>query len=142
MKALECLNNVKLIDMKLKNNIEELESLRKLSAKMSPLLEGGSESGIGEIQETVSSAFTIRESIERINKEIDVCMKYKKDVKTIICENCDSDCCTLLYLRYFLYKTYCEIAEAMNFSYKWVKGGIEKRAFEQFQKGMERQKMK
>lgn len=72
-----------------------------------------------------------------INTEIDRFVRHKQEVLRIMDENCDPECITLLYARYFQYKAWEEIAVEMGYSYKWVSGGLHQRALSQVQKGLD-----
>ena len=73
--------------------------------------------------------------MKRIDKIISEQTYYtRKEIKKLIFEACDSDCIDLLYKRYFLNKKWEEIAVEMNYTFKWVSGGLHQRALSQVQK--------
>ena len=74
---------------------------------------------------------------EKINSEIDRFVNFKAEAKNLIFSVCDSDCIDLLYKRYFLNKKWEEIAVEMNYTFKWVSGGLHQRALSQVQKALD-----
>ena len=90
----------------------------------------------GSQQKMADCVTKIVELQEHINREIDTFVDYKEQARKLL-SNCDADCINLLYKRYFQFKTWEVIAVEMNFTYKWVCGGLHQRALSQYQKGLD-----
>lgn len=133
MKAFDYLNQIKRMDTKINNDIEELASLQALATKTTSALGGNKVHVSGSQQKMADCVIKIAELKEKIDREIDVYVECKDKVKQFVHEACDADSCRLLYLRYFQFETWENIAEEMKFSYQWVAGGLHKRALSQVQ---------
>ena len=133
MKAFDYLNQIKKMDVKINNDIEELESLQALAAKTTSALGGNRVQASGSQQKMADCVHKIIQLKEDIDSEIDTYVEYKEQVKKFIHEACDADCCRLLYLRYFKYETWETIAKKMNYSRQWVTKSLHKKALKQMQ---------
>ena len=133
MKAFEYLNQIKKMDAKINNDIEELESLQTLATKTTSALGGNRVQASGSQQKMADCVIKIAELKENINAEVDAYVEYKEQVKQFIHEACDADCCRLLYLRYFRYETLEGIAKEMNYSREWITKSLHKKALAQIQ---------
>lgn len=133
MKAFDYLNQIKRMDAKINNDIEELASLQALATKTTSTLGGNRVQASNGQQKMADCVIKIAELKKNIDVEIDAYVEYKDEMKRFIHEACDADCCRLLYLRYFRFETWETIAEEMKFSYQWVAGKLHKRALRQVQ---------
>lgn len=136
MKAFDYLNQIKMMDTKINNDIEELESLQTLATKTTSALGGNKVQASGSQQKMADCVIKIAELKKDINREIDVYVEYKEKVRKFVYEACDAECCRLLYLRYFQSGTWEEIAEKMNYSRQWV-SKLHKRALRQVQRKLD-----
>lgn len=140
MKAFECLNQIKKMDAKINNDIEELASLQALATKTTSALGGNRVQASGSQQKMADCVIKIAELKKAINTEVDAYVEYKDQVKQLIHEACDADCCRLLYLRYFRFETWEAIAHEMKYSRQWVTRELHRRALEQVQQYLDRKK--
>ena len=136
MKAIGYLKQIKVMDAKINSDIEELAQLEALATKTTSVLGGERVQSSGSQQKMADCVTKIVELQEAINKEIDAFVDYKEQARKLL-SNCDADCINLLYKRYFQFKTWEVIAVEMNFTYKWVCGGLHQRALSQYQKGLD-----
>ena len=133
MKAFDYLNQIKKMDAKINNDIEELESLQTLATKTTSALGGIAVKASGSQQKMADCVVKIMELKKTIDAEVDAYVEYKDNVKRFIHEACDADCCRLLYLRYFHFATWEAIAKEMNYSREWITRELHKRAIRQVQ---------
>lgn len=133
MKAFDYLNQIKKMDAKINNDIEELASLQTLATKTTSALGGNTVKASGSQQKMADCVIKITELKKDINLEIDAYVEYKHQVRKFIHEACDAECCRLLYLRYFRFETWEMIATEMKYSREWVTRGLHKRALGQVQ---------
>lgn len=140
MKAKSYLKKIELMDARINTRLEEVESLKALATKTSSVMGGERVQSSGSQQKMSDCVDRIVDLKREINAEIDRFVKYKQETLTIMDEQCDPDCITLLYARYFQYKAWEEIAVELGYSYKWVSGGLHQRALSQVQKGLDERK--
>lgn len=134
MKAKEYLRQIKTMDAKINTDIEELASLEALATKTTSVLGDERVQSSGSQQKMADAVVKIADLRNRINEQIDRFVDYKEEVKNLLFEACDGDCISLLYKRYFQYKKWEEIAMEMNYTFRWVSGGLHQRALSQVQK--------
>lgn len=134
MRAIEYLKHIKTMDAKINTDIEELASLEALATKTTSVMGDERVQSSGSQQKMADCVVKIAELRNRINERIDSFVDYKEEVKNVLYKACDADCISLLYKRYFLYKKWEEIAVEMNYTYKWVSGGLHQRALSQVQR--------
>lgn len=137
MKAINYLKQIKMLDSQINNDIDELAQLEALATKTTSVLGGERVQASGSQQKMADCAVKIVDMKDRLAKEIDNFIDYKNNARKLLSEACDADCCRLLHLRYFMYKTWEEIAVIMNFTYQWVSGGLHQRALSQLQKALD-----
>lgn len=140
MKAFDYLNQIKKIDMKINNDMEELEKLQTLATKTTSALGGNKVQASSSQQKMADCVHKIVQLKKDIDSEIDKYVDYKEQVKNLIHEACDADCCRLLYLRYFKYETWEAIAEEMNYSREWIARKLHKKALGQVQTKLDEKK--
>jgi hypothetical protein len=136
VKAIGYLKQIKVMDAKINSDVEELAQLEALATKTTSVLGGERVQSSGSQQKMADCVTKIVELQEHINREIDTFVDYKEQARKLL-SNCDADCINLLYKRYFQFKTWEVIAVEMNFTYKWVCGGLHQRALSQYQKGLD-----
>lgn len=146
MKAKVYLKKIRKMDAMINADIEELAQLEALATKTGAVMGGERVQTSGSQQKMADCVVKIVEMKDKINTEIDSYINYKAEARRMLCE-CSADCIMLLQKRYFgvcddekkktVYKTWEEIAADMNFTYKWVSGGLHQRALSQFQKAMD-----
>lgn len=137
MKAKNYLMQIKIMNTRINADIEELESLEALATKTTTVLGDDRVQTSGSQQRMADVVTKMVELKDKINEEIDRFVDYKMEAKELLFDACDGDCIALLYKRYFLDKKWEEIAVDMNYTYKWVSGGLHQRALSQMQKALD-----
>ena len=138
MKAFDYLNQIRKMDAKINNDIEELESLQTLATKTTSALGSNRVQASGNQQKMADCVYKIMQLKKEIDSEIDAYVDYKDKVRKFIHDVCDADCCRLLYMRYFQFKTWESIATDMHVSYQWVSGKLHKKALSQLQRALDK----
>lgn len=133
MKAIHYLRQIKTMDAKINSDIAELATLEALAEKTTSVMGGERVQASGSQQKMADCVAKIVDMKNEINQDIDTYLDYKKEARGILAQ-CEGDCITLLYKRYFEFKTWELIAVEMGKSYQWVAGDLHKKALAQFQK--------
>lgn len=137
MKAKTYLLKIKTMDAKINADIEELAQLEALATKTTSVLGGDRVQASGSQQKMADCVAKIIETKDRIEKEIDTFIDYKREARYLIFASCDADTVSLLNKRYFQGLSWEQIAVEMNYTYKWVSGGLHQRALSQVQKALD-----
>ena len=137
MKAIDYLEQIKILDAKIETKTEELERLRTLAEKTTASAGGERVQASGNQQKLEDCVIKIVQAQNEINASIDRFVDYKKEAMELIDRACDADCIKLLYKRYFSYMKWEEIAVDMNYTYQWISGGLHQRALSQVQKALD-----
>lgn len=137
MKAKAYLQKIRTTDAKINAYIEELAQLEALATKTTSVLGGDRVQSSGSQQKMADAVAKIIELKEKINNEIDKLIDMKEEARKLIFEACESDCVTLLHKRYFNGYDWEEIAVDMKYTYKWVSGGLHRKALSQVQKALD-----
>jgi len=137
MKAKTYLEQIKIMDAKIDTDMEELGRLNALAQKTTSVMGGERVQSSGSQEKMADCVVRIVEMKNRIAAEVDSFIDYKEKVKALLFKHCDADCFKLLYSKYFLYKSWEQIAVEMNFTYHWVAGGLHQRALSQVQKALD-----
>lgn len=137
MKAIDYLEQIKIMDAKIETKTEELERLRTLAEKITASLGGERVQASGSKTKLEDCVIKIVQAQKEINASIDRFVDYKKEAMELIDRACDADCIRLLYKRYFLYMKWEKIAVDMNYTYQWVSDGLQKKALSQVQKALD-----
>jgi len=133
MDSLEYLTQIRKMEAKINNDIDELSNLNNLATRTTVAFCGSRVQSTGNQQRMADYAVRIVELKQSINTEVSSYVDLKNQVLKTIHEACDADCCRLLYLRYFQFKTWEVIAEMMNFSREWIHKRLHKKALMQLQ---------
>jgi len=137
MKAKGYLLKIKTMDAKISADIEELAQLEALATKTTSVLGGERVQASGSQQKMADCVAKIIEMKDKIEKEIDTFIDYKREARYLIFASCDADTVSLLNKRYFQGLSWEQIAVEMNYTYKWVSGGLHQRALSQVQKALD-----
>ena len=141
MKAKAYLKQIKFMDAKINTRLEEVTRLQTLATKTTSVM-GGERVQASTSQQKMADCVTRIVALkDEINAEIDRFVNRKQETLKIMDEHCDPDCINLLYSRYFQYKPWEQIAVELNYTYKWVSGGLHQRALSQVQKGLDERKV-
>lgn len=137
MKAIVYLKQIEKMDIKINTDIDELGTLETLATKTSAVMGGERVQSSSSQQKMAECVTKIVAMKNQITDEIDIYIDYKQQARTFLVE-CDADCMNLLYKRYFLFKSWEEIAVEMGKTYKWVSGGLHQKALAQYQKALDK----
>lgn len=137
MKAKTYLKQIELMDAKINTRLEEVERLNALATKTTSVMGGERVQSSGSQQKMENCILKLAEAKDRYEMEVARFLVYKQNVLQIMDKHCDPDCINLLYSRYFQYKPWEQIAVELNYTYKWVSGGLHQRALSQVQKGLD-----
>lgn len=136
MKAIEYLKEISKIESKINTELEELEVLEALATRTTTILAFDKVQSSGSHQKMADYTEKIVEKKEQISERIAKWLDSKNEAQRLL-ENCDADCMTLLYKRYFKCENWEQIAFDMNFTYQWVAGGLHRKALAQVQKALD-----
>lgn len=144
MKAKTYLERIRKQDAQIDALIDEIATLDAIAKKTTSVLGGErvqASTSQQKMADTVEKIVTLK---EKLNAEIDSFIDYRNEALKLIDIACDADCHKLLHKRYIgtydtekeriIFKTWEQIAVEMNFTYKWVSGGLHQRALSQVQK--------
>ena len=138
MRAIEYLQKIETMDARINTRLDEVERLKALAAKTTSVLGGERVQTSGSQQRMADCIAKIVDNEREVKADIAKFVDYKQKALKVMDLYCDSDCITLLYNRYFQYKSWEEIAVILSYSYKWVSGGLHSKALQQFQKGLDK----
>lgn len=119
MTAKEWLSQVRTLDQKINNRIEEIDRLR--ASLYYKGINYDKEPVSGGVP--VSSASVVAKIVDYekdLQEEIDAFIDLKKEILKKLDKLTDSDYVRLLYLRYFKFKKWEEIAVELNYTHRWV----------------------
>lgn len=142
MEAKDYLKEIKRIDDSINADIEELAMLEALATKTTAVMGGERVQSSGSQQKMADCVVKITDMKSQISDEIEQLIALKREARDLICLVENSACRMLLHKRYFSYKTWEQIAVEMNYTYKWVSGGLHGMALAQFQKVLDKMENK
>lgn len=137
MKAINYLKKIEMMDARINTRLQEIESLQALATKTTAVLGSEKVQSTGSQSQMSDCVDRIVDMKEQLNADIDKFIDYKNEVFKLMDAHCTPDCVILLYAKYFRYKDWDAIAKEMEFTYKWVSGGLHQRALSQVQKGLD-----
>lgn len=140
MKAKTYLLKIKSMDAQINADIEALAQLESLATKTTSVLGGERVQSSGSQQKMADCVAKIVELKEKITNDIDAFIDYKRQARHLIFSACDAETLTLINKRYLQGKSWEKIAVEMNYTYKWVSGGLHQRALNQVQKALDERK--
>ena len=134
MKAIDYLKKIGVLDAQINNDIDEIAQLEALATKTTSVMGGERVQASASQDKMADCVVKIAELKERLSEEILALLDYKNEVRQVISNVCDANCCSLLHKRYFLGRKWEEIAVEMGYTYQWVSDGLHQRALAQVQK--------
>lgn len=137
MKAINYLKQIKQMDSQIYSLIEDIASYEAMATSTTSVLTADRVQTSVNPEKMADCVAKIIDEQKRLNKQIDAYINFKNEAREIMCECCDADCLKLLHMRHFQYCSWEKIAVEMNFTYKWVSGGMHQRALSQLQKGLD-----
>ena len=137
MKAKNYLKQIGIMDARIAADKVELERLRAEATNTTSVLGGERVQSSGSQQKMADAVTDIVALEEKIIREKRKYEAYRAEAKELVFEACDGYCITLLHKKYFQGMSWEEIAVDMNYTYKWVSGGLHQRALSQVQKALD-----
>lgn len=112
------LRQIHLFDVQLNNKIEQLDSLKDLTTKVTTTWKTDSVSGSGSQDRLGDTVAKIVDLEAEINREIDKYIDKKREICSVIEQVENTEQLQVLYKRYVEYKTLERIAVELNYSYR------------------------
>ena len=138
MRAKQYLKQIKRMNAQISADIDELGTLEALATKTTAVLGGERVQSSGSQDRMADCVIKITELKKKIEQDIAELIELKDEARKLIISECDADTISLLNKRYFQDKKWEEIAAEMNYTYKWVSGGLHQRALSQVQRGLDK----
>lgn len=139
MEAKEYLNQVKKLDLQIRNKLIEKQQWKDIALGITANMDGErvqSSGGKSKMSDAIEKCVDMEAEIDRL---VDELIDTKKDVIQVL-ENVNNPTWyDLLHRKYIQYKSYDDIAEDLNKSYDWVKVN-HKRAIRVVQKILDERK--
>ena len=120
MTAKEYLNRAWNVDQRINSKLHQLDSLKDMATKATSTLGTEPVSGTRNVQRMADTIDNIVALENEINDDIDRLVDLKRDVIKTISKVQDTNCLTLLELRYLSFKSWDDIAAEMNYTSRWV----------------------
>ena len=120
MTAKEYLNRAWNVDQRINSKLYQLDSLKDMATKATSTLGTEPVSGTRNVQRMADTIDNIVALENEINDDIDRLVDLKRDVIKTISKVQDTNCLTLLELRYLSFKSWDDIAAEMNYTSRWV----------------------
>ena len=120
MTAKEYLNRAWNVDQRINSKLHQLDSLKDMATKATSTLGTETVSGTRNVQRMADTIDNIVALENEINDDIDRLVDLKRDVIKTISKVQDTNCLTLLELRYLSFKSWDDIAAEMNYTSRWV----------------------
>lgn len=120
MKAKEYLSQAFRLDQRIRSKLEQVASLGELARKATTSLQSGQDGGTQEDSPREKSIVKMFDLEDEINADIDRLVNLKREIIGVINSVDQAEHHLLLELRYLSYKTWEDIAERMNYSYRQV----------------------
>lgn len=121
MDAKTYLSQVKMLDVRINQNIEEIEHLKEIVYKVTPTIRQDAGGGHSSDQDKIGSAIAKIIDLEaEINADVDRYVDTKRAVMRDLEKISDPIQFQILHKRYFLYQTFEAIAEQINMSVRNV----------------------
>ena len=120
MTAKEYLNRAWNVDQRINSKLHQLDSLKDMATKATSTLGTEPVSGTRNVQRMADTIDNIVALENEINDDIDRLVDLKRDVIKTISKVKDTNCLTLLELRYLSFKSWDDIAAEMNYTSRWV----------------------
>ena len=120
MTAKEYLSQAYRLDQRINSKLEQVESLNGLATKVSSTLTGMPKSPNHATSTMADAVSKIIDLQAEINNDIDRLVDLKREMVTVIKAVANTECQTLLELRYLCFKTWEQIAVEMNYTVRNV----------------------
>ena len=120
MKAKDYLSQAFRLDQRISSKLEQVACLRDLAMKATASTQARCVGGIEQHSPMENAFVKMIDLEEEINADIDRLVKLKREIMGVINSVEQPEYHLLLELRYLSYKTWEDIAERMNYSYRQV----------------------
>lgn len=121
MNAKEYLSQAMSLDKMIDNKLEQLESLKRLSMKVTSTLQQDKVSGGNHVKSPMENAIVkVIDLRDEINDDIDRLVDLKKEILQTIHQVADLNYQLLLEMRYINGKTWDDVALALNYNSRSV----------------------
>ena len=120
MTAKEYLSQAYRLDQRINSKLEQVESLNGLATKVSSTLTGMPKNPNHATSTMADAVSKIIDLQAEINNDIDRLVDLKREMVTVIKAVANTECQTLLELRYLCFKTWEQIAVEMNYTVRNV----------------------
>ena len=114
------MQKIRLYDIHIQHKTDEILFLRELTTKITPSYKSDAVSGGGNNDKIGDAVSKIVDLEAEIAEPVEAYIERKKEVGSIIEQITNPDQAAVLYKRYFLYKSWEEIAREMCMSYRNV----------------------
>ena len=120
MTAKDYLSQAYRLDQRINSKLEQVESLNGLATKVSSTLTGMPKNPNRATSTMADSVSNIIDLQAEINDDIDRLVDLKREMVAVIKAVANTECQTLLELRYLCFKTWEQIAVEMNYTVRNV----------------------
>ena len=120
MTAKEYLKRAWNVDQRINSKLYQLDSLKDMATKATSTLGTEPVNGTRNVQRMADTIDNIVALENEINDDIDRLVDLKRNVIKTISKVQDTNCLTLLELRYLSFKSWDDIAAEMNYTSRWV----------------------
>lgn len=120
MTAKTYLQQIKMLDIRIYDGLEELERLKALATKVTSTMDGEVVSGSKNPDKMTDVVYKIIKLQEKINRDVDKYVDIKQAATGLLAEVENPTHYKILHSRYVLYKTWEQIACEIGFTYQWV----------------------
>ncbi len=118
MKAKDYLSQAYRLDQKINCKLDQVSNLRSLAMRATASIHAERVSGKKQISSMENAIVKLIDLEQEINKDIDRLVDLKRNITKVIGKINKQEYQLLLELRYLNYKTWEEIAETMNYSWR------------------------
>lgn len=133
--AKETLQQIRRLDNLIACQLSEAARIEEMLTKITPVLTDDVSFGGGNHDRIGNGVARLVDLREKINRSIDEYADTKAEIMKAMRRMQNPDYVNVLYLRYFLYKTWEEIAAEMTYSYRGI-CYMHGRALQEFEKVM------
>lgn len=120
MNAKEYLGQAYRIDQRINSKLEQISSLHELALKATSTLSDKPRSASPNLQSMESIITKIVDLEAEINRDIDLLIDLKREIVSNIKRVSNTECQTLLELRYLCFKSWEQIAVDMGYSLQHI----------------------
>lgn len=114
------LNQIRLIDDRINDGIEDLERLKAMATKVTASLDGEAVSGTRNPDKITDVVAKIIKLKEDLNALVDKYVDIKREASDLLTRVVDPVQYKILHSRYMLYKTWEQIADEIGYTYQWT----------------------